>query len=106
MQFRAVFEFSMLWFNADAVLDAKRSLELQPNNANAFLRKGYVSVLVFNYIYYRLQTSGHAALNWIFISAALIWMKLSHEKTWNTNELMRYCDMYHLYAEHLSSKLQ
>ncbi|XP_018415977.1 PREDICTED: protein SGT1 homolog [Nanorana parkeri] len=34
----------------DAVLDAKRSLELRPNNANAFLRKGYVSVPVFNYI--------------------------------------------------------
>lgn len=82
----------MLWFNADAVLDAERSLELQPNNASAFLRKGYVSVLVSNYIYYRLQTCGHAALNWIFISAALIWMKLSYEKTRNTNELMRNVD--------------
>ncbi|KAM3935164.1 protein SGT1 homolog [Leptodactylus fuscus] len=33
----------------DAVLDAKRSLELQPNNANAFLRKGEAEFHLKNY---------------------------------------------------------
>ncbi|KAM4795995.1 protein SGT1 homolog [Rhinophrynus dorsalis] len=33
----------------DAVLDAKRSLELQPNNANAFLRKGEAEFHLQNY---------------------------------------------------------
>nr|XP_032632826.1 protein SGT1 homolog [Chelonoidis abingdonii] len=28
----------------DAVADAKKSLELNPNNATAFLRKGYVTI--------------------------------------------------------------
>nr|DBA33029.1 TPA: hypothetical protein GDO54_000766 [Pyxicephalus adspersus] len=35
---------------SDAVLDAKRSLELQPNNANAFLRKGEAEFHLRNYI--------------------------------------------------------
>ncbi|XP_073470329.1 protein SGT1 homolog [Aquarana catesbeiana] len=34
----------------DAVLDAKRSLELQPNNANAFLRKGEADFHLGNYM--------------------------------------------------------
>lgn len=31
------------WLPTDAVADAKKSLELNPNNAVALLRKGYVS---------------------------------------------------------------
>lgn len=63
----------------DAVLDAKRSLELQPNNASAFLRKGEAEFHLKNYSAAQDTFTQGQTLN-SSASAFSPWIKLCEEK--------------------------
>ncbi|XP_069826684.1 protein SGT1 homolog [Dendropsophus ebraccatus] len=63
----------------DAVLDAKRSLELQPNNANAFLRKGEAEFHLKNYSAAQ-DTFKHGQTLNSSSSSFSSWIKLCEEK--------------------------
>ncbi|KAG8586142.1 hypothetical protein GDO81_005266 [Engystomops pustulosus] len=64
---------------SDAVLDAKRSLELQPNNANAFLRKGEAEFHLKNYSTAQETFKQGQTLN-SSVSSFSSWIKECQEK--------------------------
>ncbi|XP_075708417.1 protein SGT1 homolog isoform X2 [Rhinoderma darwinii] len=63
----------------DAVLDAERSLELQPNNANAFLRKGEAEFHLKNYPAAQDTFKQGLAMN-SSVSSFSSWIKICEEK--------------------------